>query len=735
VSTIIEPLRAGLSSARLQMPDYRRAGEISDFLVLVASKKPQDDNAERCYRWALDLEPENARAWNALGRIHLERKRWREAYNAFRLALAAEPRAAFCVNAAHAATELGETDEALALCHQALELDRCFIPAFIQMTAIELRLDRHDDALETIEAALIIDPKCHELLFARSEIELARGDFENGWRDYEHRPARLDLAAKLDELPEWKGEPLDGKTILVVADQGLGDQIMFSRCLWHPQFNVAKVVLFAKCCDMATLFDARMADRVITSNAEADPISFDYWIELASLPQYCCTYDVASLGRYLKAPDDGRWKARVPENGRLKVGVCWAGNPKYARDAGRSLHFSQIAPILDVPGVDFYLLQAGVPAEQAADSKVPNLAEHTHDVADLAAAIERLDLVITTCTMPAHLAGALGKPVWVMLQAKPYWAWGETGMSSPLYGSAQLFRQKESGDWATVIDWVRLALTNARDRHQAEPEPKPDPVPPLVAANTRYGRMTFHRSDHYIGRSLALYGEYSESEAALLRALLKPRDTVIEAGANIGALTVAISDMVGPDGAVLAFEPQLAYSRLLDWNTANRANVTAIRRVLGNGRSRELVEVPSAETDKVSAPGWKVTGDTELVAQQNIDELGVAPALIKVDVDGQELEILEGAERTIAKARPFLYVEYDKPECYPDLIPWVHARGYRIYQHFAPLFNPANFAGNRINVFGKIVSAMLVCIPEERFMPEDFARRFSLERVRLTERR
>ncbi len=705
--------------------------EIADFLVLVASHKPQDANAERCYHWALDLDPYNPGALNALGRIHLERREWQAAYDGFRAAIAVEPRAAFYVNAAHAAAELGEMREALFYCHRAMDVDHQFVPAFIQKAAILLRLDLHEELLECIEMGLAVDPECHELLFARSEIELLRGDFTNGWRDYEHRPARLDLAAKLDELPEWKGESLVGKTILVVADQGLGDQIMFSRCLWHRQFDGANVVLFAKHYDMARLFDG-IADRVISSNAEADPISFDCWIELASLPQYCGPWGSILWHSYLRresSEDDDRWATLVPENGRLKVGVCWAGNPRYARDAGRSLAFEQIAALLELPGIDFYLLQAGAISEQAADSPIVNLCDYTHDVADLAVAMERLDLVISTCTMPAHLAGAIGKPVWVMLQAKPYWAWGEAGMNTPLYGSAQLFRQSKAGDWATVIDWVRASLIDACDKHRGEPEP-PAAAPVLVrSATTRYGRLSYHHNDHFIGRALELYGEYSESEAELLRAVLEPGDTVIEAGANIGALTVAIAGMID-DGEVLAYEPQLAYYGLLELNVAKLPQVIPLRRALGN--ASEMIHLQAAELEKVSAPGWKVHTALQAVKQETIDRVASKPALIKIDVDGQELEILQGAERTIERARPFLYVENDKPASYPDLIPWIQRHGYRIHQHFAPLYNPKNFRGNAVNVFGKVVSAMLFCVPEERFMPDDFVRRFGLQRVRVS---
>jgi FkbM family methyltransferase len=324
----------------------------------------------------------------------------------------------------------------------------------------------------------------------------------------------------------------------------------------------------------------------------------------------------------------------------------------------------------------------------------------------------------------------------------PRWDGEET---TALYPSARLFRQPTAGDWKSVIEQVAFELRpHGADLHslpntaspldcgpsvprRREPGVKPAPPPLLLNAPCKYGRMSFHPNDHYIGRALHLYGEYSESEAELLNAALQPGDTVIEAGANIGGLTAAIAARVGPGGSVLAFEPQPHYFALLNYNLGGRENVTVREEALG--ATQETIEIDGIFLDRVHAPGWAGGGRTHLVFQTTIDELSVDPSLIKIDVDGQELDILKGAEATIQRARPFLYVENDKPAQYPDLLPWIEAHGYRIYQHYAPLFSPRNYAGYPVNVFGKIVSAMIFCVPKERYLARDFPERFGLQRL------
>lgn len=250
---------------------------------------------------------------------------------------------------------------------------------------------------------------------------------------------------------------------------------------------------------------------------------------------------------------------------------------------------------------------------------------------------------------------------------------------------------------------------------------------------TRYGPMSWLRNDHYVGRSLDLYGEYSQSEADLLARILKPGDVVVEAGANVGGLTLPMAAAIAPypcadgrNGKVLAFEPQPRYFELLHFNVlACRPKCSGGENEdhhpgahIGNlalGAEERLISLRAIEEIRTHAPGWE-TGSPSFEAKQiTVDSLNLERLdLVKIDVDGQEHEILKGADETIARCRPLIYVEYDKPEKYPDMLPWLIERGYRLYQHMAPLYSQNNFRGNKVNVFGGIVSAMILAVPSER---------------------
>lgn len=717
-STMLFPGADGAAAA----PSYRRHVEVSAFLSKLAAKKAQDANALQVYRWALDLDPENADAMNQVGRLYMASGDYEEALGFFDMACGIAEQPGYMVNGALALTRLGRYEPAALQCKAAIALFPTAAPAYIQLSAVLQLMGGDDDAFEAIESGIAVNPANHELLFARSLMRQRRGDLAGALADYEHRPSRVELLAKLDEYPEWLGQNLDGKTLLICPEQGLGDQIQQARYLDAGALGCAYVVLYTRP-ELARLFEP-LADVILTSDRELALVNVDYWVGIGSLPLRCAGDNTVPATNYLAANHESQeYLARLmPEDGRLRVGIAWAGNPQHAKDSERSIPFEMLQPLLDIPGIDFFSLQHGV--EQKPEHP-KSLAARCHDLADTAGAIANLDLVITIDSAMLHLAGALGTPVWGFMYAPGDPRWGSSGSDTALYPWARLFRQPTPGDWTTVIEQATAALSGFE--HCRERTGQPAPPPLLLNAPCRYGRLSFHPNDHYVGRALHLYGEYSQSEAELLGAALQPGDTVVEAGANIGALTAAIADRVGPAGSVIAFEPQPHYFALLNWNVGGRENVIVREEALG--ATMDSIEISGIVLDKIHAPGWKGGGLTHLVFQTVIDELSVNPALIKIDVDGQELDILKGAEATIQRARPLLYVEDDKPARYPDLLPWIEARGYRIYQHYAPLFNPNNYAGYRVNVFGNIVSAMIFCVPKERFLARDFPERFGLQRL------
>ncbi len=237
-------------------------------------------------------------------------------------------------------------------------------------------------------------------------------------------------------------------------------------------------------------------------------------------------------------------------------------------------------------------------------------------------------------------------------------------------------------------------------------------------ADCRHGRIAVNQNDLYVGRSLLAYGEWAEFELQLLGPLLRAGDVVVDAGANIGTHALFFAQTVGPRGHVLAFEPQRHVHALLSDTMALNdvtAWVTCIRAALGSTAGSMIV--PDLPTQMILnfgalALGDCVTGDQ--VPLVTLDGLALPQCrLIKVDVEGMEAEVLQGAADTIRRHRPILYVENDRPEASAELLALLRAFGYRLFAHLAPCFNPGNFAGRRENMFPESANLNLLCLPDD----------------------
>jgi len=236
---------------------------------------------------------------------------------------------------------------------------------------------------------------------------------------------------------------------------------------------------------------------------------------------------------------------------------------------------------------------------------------------------------------------------------------------------------------------------------------------PNRLAKTRHGTLLYNPLDRYVGRSLKLYGEYSLEEAALFKNLLKPGAIALDIGAHIGPHTLALADTVGPEGAVLAFEPQRVLFQMLCANLAlnNRTNVYPYHAAVG--AREDTIVVPQLDyTIENNFAGMALGAyrQGEKVRLLAIDGLDLQRCdFMKVDVEGMELEALKGACETIDRFRPALYVENDREEKSAALIAFIRSLDYDLYWHRPPLFNPHNYAGNPNNVFTGIVSINMLC--------------------------
>ncbi len=330
-------------------------------------------------------------------------------------------------------------------------------------------------ALSSYERALAVNPDAAETHWNESLCLLQMGQFEAGWRKYEWRWERNRIKAgrRTFAQPLWLGDfSIDGKTILLHAEQGLGDTLQFCRYAALVSKLGAKVVLEVPPELMRLMRTLDGVDQLIEAGQALPP--FDCHCPLLSLPLAFSTgeHSIPSATPYLFAdPDAARqWHERIdtPADTRLKVGLVWAGGnrPHVAElrknDARRSIAFEQLAPLLDVPDVRFFSLQKGAAAQQLAASercaRVEDYTEDLDDFADTAALVANLDLVISVDTSTAHLAGALDKPVWILNRFDTCWRWMLERSDTPWYPSARLFRQPALGDWDSVMLHARDAL-------------------------------------------------------------------------------------------------------------------------------------------------------------------------------------------------------------------------------------------------------------------------------------
>lgn len=311
---------------------------------------------------------------------------------------------------------------------------------------------------------------------------LAAGDYRTGFAEHEHRPERALILTRYSQagLPQWQGDVREAGRLLVLTEQGAGDVIQFLRFV-QPLAEAGVEVTVACAESLRRLVGSAPGVAATASKWPTERLGEYDGVELLmSLPARLGV-DLASLPvptRYVEPPASS---SQVPAGGRPKIGLCWSGSERTALNDLRRIPFRQLAAVLDVPGCSFFALQVqGGREELDGDARVTDLAPLIDDFADTAAMIEQMDLVITVDTSVAHIAGALGKPVWTMLARVADWRWGYDVETSPWYPSMRLFRQSRTGDWSDVVDRVVAALREAsgEGRGGLAPAPfaSPDPT-------------------------------------------------------------------------------------------------------------------------------------------------------------------------------------------------------------------------------------------------------------------
>lgn len=563
---------------------------------------------------------------------------------------------------------------------------------------------------------------------------LTDGRFREGWAQYEFRWLQAPLNAQRAryDRPVWSGQDLAGKTILLRCEQGAGDVFQFIRYAPLLKSMGATVWLELRSGIGALAKAFRGIDRIYRPGERV--ADFDFYIDLLSLPgAFGTTLESIPVDvPYLHAPEAVRaqWGDRLAGGTELTVGLAWAGDPNHARDRQRSIPISTIGPLASLQGTRWFSLQKGSAADALRDSPlgrtIVDLDPNLYEYADTAAAIEAMDLVVTVDTSIAHLAGALGKPAWVLLPFAADWRWLQAREDSPWYPTMRLFRQRVADDWHEVVERVRAALLlelsdrrGGRGPDRSNPiaesqlavavEPTCHagaPVPGLArACRTRVGMLQYIGSSES-ARSIAHYGEHLQPHVDVIARLVHKGNSLVEIGAGIGLHTIALASMVAPDGQLLAFEYSPILRRILRQNlTANEVRcVSVVKSTIVGEDANRLGGAETNASEPADLPRGAVTVDGLQLERLHLLKV-TDPALVS--------DTLQGATDTLWRHRPVLFLAHEARATLTTQAARVRDFGYRCWCIESPLFHEANFNRRDDDIFPGESALAVLAIPEE----------------------
>lgn len=460
------------------------------------------DEAEKVYRQVLTLAPNMPEAWCYLGIVLYDRGCFTESVEAYRRAVALRP--VFPIawsNMGNSLSALSRFDEAESALRHALQQDPNYATAWLNLGALLLKLGRLDESIQALEQATRLAPAseaAHRNLGAalvrcgrieegmhyneqalrlaphsaearrnRAIVRLLTGDWQRGWQEYEWRwyCPEQSLPQRLEPL--YNGEPLQGKRLLLVAEQGLGDTIQFIRYAEVARQQGAEVAAEVQP-ELVPLLESCPAVQWLFARG-GPTLACDFFLPMLSAPRVFGTRldNVPAPIPYLQPRKElvEKWRARLPAGG-VRIGIVWQGNRAHPADRDRSMPLEMLAK-LAAPGFTLISLQKGAGTEQLAHLRPPETVVDLGDeldasapFLDTAAILTLLDVTVTVDTAVAHLAGALGVPVWVALPFTPDWRWLLGRSDTPWYPTMRLFRQSAPGDWTSVIDAIGKALCN-----------------------------------------------------------------------------------------------------------------------------------------------------------------------------------------------------------------------------------------------------------------------------------
>jgi tetratricopeptide (TPR) repeat protein len=459
---------ASFAEALRLKPDYADA---HFSLGIALRKKGRLDDAIQSYRNALRCQPDHAAAHNNLGNALLDRGNLADAEASSAQAVQLKPEWPEAHgNLANVLLAQDRLEDAVARYRKALELKLDWAEGHLNLAIALQAMGKLDLALASCARAIELRPDYAEARTQRGMLYLLSGRWTEGWPEYEWRWRCADMPPPSFPGVRWDGSTLAGKTILLHREQGLGDTIQFIRYAALLKHRGARTLVVCQPSLVRLLSTCPGIDQIV---AEGDALPrFDFWALLMSLPGLVGTTPTTIPGPvpYLFAEPEhvDKWRGEMVSYRGYKIGISWQGDPKHRSDRRRSIPLARFAPLARLPDVRLFSLQKGFGRQQLASvdfpivDLAPRLDLESGAFLYRAAAMKHLDLVISADTSIAHLAGALGVPVWLALPFAPEWRWLQDRDDTPWYPTMRLFRQPRPGDWDAVFD--RMAETL---RHQA----------------------------------------------------------------------------------------------------------------------------------------------------------------------------------------------------------------------------------------------------------------------------
>ncbi len=444
------------------------------FLGTLKLQQGELEEARLLLEKATTLKPDHATAYNNLGTVLKDQDKPDDAVKSYKKSIALKPDYAMAhSNLGNLLKDLGRYDEALENCQCAISLQPDYADAHNNLASTLQKQGRHDEAIESYNMAIKYNPESIHTHINRSSALLLTENFKDGWPEYEWRLHTKNCNSGTFHQTQWDGSPLNGKTILVHAEQGFGDTIQFIRYLPMVKNQGGYVIFECQKNLIRLLKNCTGIDKIIEMTSKPN-VNFDTHIHLLSLPGIFGTSmdSIPSDTPYITVDPEfaEQWRLKLANNNDFKIGIVWAGRPTF-KDHYRSCSLDDFAPLAEIPGITFYSLQKGPASEEILnppkDMKIINLDKELTDFSDTAAAMINLDLIISTDTAVVHLAGAIGKPIWSLLHTSSDWRWFLNREESPWYphpnglaglAGMRLFRQSKFNDWNGVFEQVKRIL-------------------------------------------------------------------------------------------------------------------------------------------------------------------------------------------------------------------------------------------------------------------------------------